>query len=436
MNILFISKNLGQINLACKLAEEGHKVKIFETDGFANGKMKRPLVDFILDWKKELNWVGKDGLIVFEYTGMGKIQDELRKKGFSVFGGCEAGELLENNRQCGQKIFSMMGIKIKKSVDFYDIKKIISFLKENRKKWVIKQNGHLDKGLNYVGKMANGEDAISVLKSYKNNLKGELNIHFDLQEVVEGIEIAAGRFFNGNEWVGPICINVEHKNLFNDNLGPKTHEMGNLMWYEDAESNKLYQKTLAKMESYLKEINFKGYFDINCIVSEDEVYPLEATSRLGQPTAQLQNALQISPWGELMKAIADGKPYDLKCKKGYGVIAFIGTPPYPYANRSNFNSPKGLEILFTEKISKEDLKNIYFEEVSFIEKDGEKRYEVFGKSGYIAHVAGTGKTIKEARENTYKLIKKIVIPKMFYRTDIGLKFIQEDQRKLKKWGWI
>jgi hypothetical protein len=25
---------------------------------------------------------------------------------------------------------------------------------------------------------------------------------------------------------------------------------------------------------------------------------------------------------------------------------------------------------------------------------------------------------------------------MFYRTDIGLKFIQEDMKKLKEWEWI
>lgn len=436
MNILFISKDLGQINLACKLAEEGNKVKIFETEDFANGKMKRPLVEFVLDWKKELNWVGKDGLIVFEYTGMGKIQDELRKKGYSVFGGCESGEKLENNRQCGQKIFSMAGMKIKESIDFYDINKIIAFIKENRKRWVIKQNGYLDKGLNYVGRMESGEDSISVLKSYKSNLKNEKNIHFDLQEAIDGIEIAAGRFFNGNSWVGPICINIEHKNLFNENLGPKTHEMGNLMWYEEDEKNRLYQETLAKMESYLRDINFKGYFDINCIVNKNNVFPLEATARLGQPTVQLQDTLHISPWGELLKAIADGKSYNLKYKNGYGIVAFVGTPPYPYANRSNFNSPKGLEILFNDEISQNDLKNIYFEEISIFDKKGVKKYTVCGKSGYIAHISGFGKTVKEAREKAYNLINKIIVPKMFYRTDIGLKFIQEDQKKLREWGWI
>jgi len=435
MNILFISKDLGQITLACKLAKEGHAVKVYEVENTFKGRMKRSLIQFTSDWKKELSWVGKKDLIVFDYTGMGKIQDNLRKQGFSVLGGCESGERLENNRQYGQKIFSSVGMKVKQSIDFYDIDNMIEFVSKNRKKWVIKQNGFLDKGLNYIGKMDTGEDVASVLKNYKKNLKTK-KIHFDLQEKIDGIEIAAGRFFNGNEWAGPICLNIEHKNLFNDDLGPKTHEMGNLMWYEENENNKLFQETLVKMKEYLKKINFKGYFDINCIVNKNSVYPLEATARFGQPTAQIQTTIQNSPWGEFLKTIADGKVYNLKYKKGYAVVVFLGTPPYPYANRSNFNSPKDLEILFKEKISKEEMENIYFEEVSIFNKKDGTKYLICGKSGYIAHVAGLGKTVEEAREKTYKLINKIVIPKMFYRTDIGLKFIQEDHAKLKKWGWI
>jgi len=435
MNILFISNDLGQIAIAQRLIEEGHAVKLYDTDSSWLGKIKRPGIVFVKDWEKELNWVGKNGLIVFDYSGMGKIQDRLRKEGYSVFGGCEIGEKLEDNRQYGQKIFSTVGMKIKETVDFYDIDELIKFIKKHPLKWVIKQNGHASKGLNYVGQMKNGEDAICVLENYKKVLNGK-NFHFDIQEKIEGVEIAAGRFFNGNDWVSPICINIEHKNLFNDDLGPKTHEMGNLMWYEEDENNKLFQETLEKMKSYLQDINFKGYFDINCIVNKEGVWPLEATARLGQPMAQVQSSAHISPWGEFMKAIADGKPYKLKYKKGYAAIAFLGTPPYPYANRSNLNSPKGLEIFFKEKLSKEEMDRIFLEEVSVFEKKGMMKYKICGGAGYIAHVAGTGKTVEEARKKMYNLIDKLIIPKSFYRTDIGLKFVEKDQKKLEEWGLV
>ncbi len=436
MNILFISKDISAINLACKLSSEGHPLKIYDRDLYWKNKIKRPGIVFIENWKKELKWVGKNGLIVFDDIGMGKTQNELRIKGYSVFGGSLVGEKLERNRQYGQKIFSAMGMPIKRSVDFYNIEEIIPFIKKNPKKWVLKQNGSLDKGLNYAGDLDSGEDVISILKAYKKNLKTK-KVHFDLQEKIEGIEIAVGRFFNGHDWVGPICINIEHKNLFNDNLGPKTNEMGNLMWYEENENNRLFQETLAKMKNYLKTINYHGYFDINCIVDKNNAYPLEATSRLGHPTVQLQDTLHLSPWGDFLKAVADGKKYKLKYKTDYGIIVFVGTPPYPYKNRSNYNSPKGLPIFFKDRLSEEEKNRIYLEEVSFIRNGKpEKKPVICGVSGYIAFVSGHGKTVAIAREKAYDLVKKIVIPKGFYRTDIGLSFIQKNSRELRKWGWV
>jgi len=434
MNVLFISYDLTGITLASKLIEEGNRVKIFErVDGWKD-KIYRPGIQFINDWKKELHWVGKDGLIIFDYSGMADVQEKLRKEGYSVFGGGKLGEMLENNRQYGQKIFSAAGINIKNSKDFYNIEEMVRFVQKHRGKWVVKQNGNSDKGLNYVGSLESGEDVISILKSYKKILKTK-HFHFDLQEKIEGIEIAVGRYFNGNNWIGPICINVEHKGLFNGNLGPKGEEMGSLVWYEISE-NKLFKAVLDKMKEYLARVGYRGYFDINCIVDENNAYPLEATARLAYPTTQAQMSLLQSPWGKFLKSIADSKNYNPNYKKEYCVLVFIGTPPYPYRNNLNYHSPKGLSVIFKEKLNKKESGNIYFEEVSFADGRSAEEYSVCGKSGYIAHVAGTGKTISKARKNAYQLVEKIIIPKMFYRTDIGAKMEDMEFRKLKKWGWL
>ena len=34
------------------------------------------------------------------------------------------------------------------------------------------------------------------------------------------------------------------------------------------------------------------------------------------------------------------------------------------------------------------------------------------------------------------LTKNIILPKMFYRTDIGEAFIKKDGKRLKRWGWV
>ena len=436
MRVLFVTYDNSGASLCYKLHKEGNDVRllIFDKNKLTQ-KALSGMVKKISDLKKGLSWVGKNGLVVFDNTGYGKLQNKLRKEGYSVVGGSELGDKLEDNRQYGQKIFSAVGMKIVPSVNFPNLHKTIDFLKKNPGPWVIKQNGHANKTINYVGKFKDNRDTISLLNRYNRSYYTKKNCtHFDLQERIDGVEIGVGRYFNGQDWVGPIEINIEYKDFFGNNLGPKTHEMGTLMWYDDNVNNKLLQETLAKLKSYLQKIDFRGDIDINCIVNKKGAFPLEATARFGYPAVQLHMEIHKSPWGEFLKALADGKGYDLKWKKGYGIVVLVATPPFPY-HRPQFASfsPEGITIFFKDSFTQEDLNHIHFEEIAK-RKTGE--YYICDHTGYVMHVTGMGKTVEEARRNVYSIVNKIVIPKKYYRTDIGEKFIREDYKKLKRWGYI
>lgn len=130
-------------------------------------------------------------------------------------------------------------------------------------------------------------------------------------------------------------MNIEHKSLSNGDLGPKTYEMGTLMWFDNDEKNRLYQETLAKMKDYLTSIDFRGDVDINCIVNEKGVYPLEITARFGFPALQLQQALSPEvAWGEFLKAVADGKQYDFKFKRESTELLSWHSHPFHMQTRS------------------------------------------------------------------------------------------------------
>ena len=435
MNILFISKDLSGADLCYRLKKEGHYVRLFIEDKKQIHNFEG-LVEKTTNWKNDLDWVGKTGIIVFDSSGYGKIQDDLREKGYLVVGGNQFADKLEHDRQYGQKILSVCGMKIIPSVNFSSTKSAIKFVEENNGPWVVKQNGHINTSFNYVGQLSNGKDVISVLKNYNRNNKKEC-LSIDLQKKIEGVEIGVARYFNGNDWVGPIEINLEHKSLFNDKLGPKTFEMGTLIWYEENEKNQLFQETLAKMKAYLRKINFKGDIDINCIVMQNEIFPLEITPRFGWPSTHLHEEIHISPWGEFLRAIAQGKSYDLKYKKGYGIVVLLATPPFPYVIRTKKYYPEEMDILFKKELSEEDMRHIHLEEVSLRNNKKEtSQLYISSKTGFVLHVAGMGETVREARKKTYDLIDNIVIPKVFYRTDIGLNFIKKDEKKLRDWGWI
>jgi phosphoribosylamine--glycine ligase len=431
--ILFVSRELITGDLAYKLKQEGYNIKLFIEEknekNCLNGLVKKTN-----DWKEELSWVGKEGLIIFDDVGYGKIQDKLRKEGYLVVGGSGDGDRLELDRIYGQKILKLLGVVNGNfETKNFTIQSAIEFVKKNKGKWVIKQNDH-NTALNYIGNIEDGSDVVSMLESYKNSF-GDLH-NISLQRKVGGIEIAIGRFFNGINWAGPSVINFEHKHLCNGDIGPLGGETGTLMWYEKDENNKLFQRTLAKIKPQLQKSNYKGYVDINCIVNKNKIYPLEITSRFGSSTIETQCEIQISPWGKFFFALAKGEDFYLDYKKEYAINVALTVPPFPYITSDKNIVHSGVNIFFKKDMSKKDFSHICFEGVTVKKIKGKDNYYTAGNCGYVLYVTGCGNTVKKAREKVYSIINKIIIPKMFYRTDIGLRFIKKDQKLLKRWGWI
>lgn len=439
MKILFISEDLVAGNLAYLLTQEGNDVKLYIHDKNRRGNFEN-MVKKVDSWKKELKWVGKDGLVVFDGCGHGSTQDKLREKGYSVVGSSEIGNKLENDREYGDSVFKKYGLSTVPLHNFNSLQGAIDFVKKNKKKWVIKQNsiGTSLKGFNYVGMLDNADDVLDVLENYKAETKYSDAI-ITLQEKIEGVEIGIGRYFNGTDWVGPLEVNLEHKKYFPGDLGPTTSEMGTVAWYDNDETNKLFTQTLAKLKTYLHGINFRGDMEINCIVNDKGAFPLEATPRFGSPIVHLQTEIHDSRWSDFLKAVADGKQYDLKWKNGYGVVVVVTVPtshPFPFTKAERYISPRGIKIYFSKDMDA-DMKKVHFEDVSLKKETGKDYYYVSDDRGYILYVTSVKNSVEEARKDVYSILKnKIFIPKMFYRNDIGLKFVERDQALLKKWGYL
>ena len=49
------------------------------------------------------------------------------------------------------------------------------------------------------------------------------------------------------------------------------------------------------------------------------------------------------------------------------------------------------------------------------------KYYWSGPSGWVMHVTNKAKTIKRARILIHEIIKDIIIPQKYFRTDIGMK---------------
>ena len=241
-----------------------------------------------------------------------------------------------------------------------------------------------------------------------------------------GVEVAVGAFFNGREFVYPININFEHKKLFPGNIGPATGEMGTSMYWSGP--NRLFNATLKKMEPKLAEEGYVGYIDINCIANAAGIYPLEFTARFGYPTIMIQQEGIQMPISEFFYELAKGTLNEFKAKKGFQVGVRLVVPPYPFNDTQTFDMySKNVIVLF----KKPNGEGIHIADVKKL-KD---QWLITGDSGIVLVVVGTGQTLKQAQAQAYSRINNIMIPNMYYRTDIGDRWT-EDSDRLHSWGYL
>jgi phosphoribosylamine--glycine ligase len=167
VRILFLSKDLSGVSLCRRLIQEGHELKVHVvTPPQSAGDVLKGLAARVQSLDRGLKWVGRDGLIVCDDIGFGGLQEDLRTKGFSVFGGCEAGDRLEMDRPHCQEIMARYGLCNLPNHLFENFSDAIRFVRTHPARWVIKKNGHADRMFCYVGRLPDGRDVINVLEHY------------------------------------------------------------------------------------------------------------------------------------------------------------------------------------------------------------------------------------------------------------------------------
>lgn len=435
MRVLLISSEGYGASMIRVLQREGCDVRfLVVSENVSHRRLHDGLVEKVSTLDEGLRWIKKDGLILFDDASSIASQDRLRKKGYRVVGGSDAGDVLENDRDASRKLFESCGMRTLPQHRFLSLYDAVEFLGKTPGPWVIKQNGQMSKTLNYVGHERDNTDTIAVLKKYIKTYGAVNNAFFDLQKRVRGIEISAARYFNGRDWVGPIEINLEHKDFFSHLMGPKTDEMGSLMWYTDNKNIPLYQRTIAQTTQVLRDIDFRGSFCINCIVNASGIYPLEVTARFGYPAFQAQTELHKSSWVEFFDALAGSRSYDLSWKNGYSAVVLIAAPPFPFRSvRGGSYDSSGLPVVFRESSERDFCDHVHLESVR---RDSDGTIIIADDDGIVLYVSAHAKTAQEARKKVYARAKKIIVPKGYYRKDIGLAFVRYQAKQLKKWGYV
>ena len=417
--------DLGDLYLA--LLREGHEVRLSVSEAAAQGTLA-DLCPRTSDWRGELAWIrdaGPDGIILFEAVseGLGALQDQLREEGFNVIGGSAYGDRLENDRLFGQRVLADLGFPQGHVWRFEDAQAAEAFITTRPGRYVLKYDGgDHPSGDNYVGQHADGRDVAALLRSRRSS--GD---SFILMDFIDGVEMGVGAYFDGTQFMRPACLDWEHKRFFAGELGELTGEMGTVVTFD--RTQRFFEQTLARMESRLRGRGHVGYVNLNTIVNEAGIWPLEFTSRFGYPGFAILAPLQDLGWGELFRRMIARGPSSFPVRPGFCVGVVLTTPPFPYT-RKQVAEPVGLPVLVDPGIP---ARHVHFGEVGL---DASGQLATSGLYGWTLVVTGEGPTIAAAQAEAYGHARRVLIPNARYRLDIGDRLIAGDYARVESLGLL
>jgi len=430
MRFLGVTETCDLGALYLRLKDEGHEVRVAISEPEARGTLAG-LIEQVGNWRDQLDWIGEagaDGVILFESVseGFGALQDELRAQGYQVIGGSAFGDRLENDRAFAQQLLAEHGFPAGHVHEFQDAAEADAFIADRPRRYVLKFSGpDFASSDNYIGQMPDGRDVQAMLRRRADDGAAT----FILMDFIEGIEMGVGAYFDGERFIRPACLDWEHKRFFAGDMGELTGEMGTVATFD--RSAGFFDRTLGLLEPVLRGHGHVGYINLNTIVNEQCIWPLEFTCRFGYPGFAILSPLQRTPWSALFRMMLRHAPPAFETEAGFSVGVLLTTPPFPYT-RKQVPEPTGLPVMFDGELSATDKRHFHFGEIG---REGGDLV-TSGLYGWTMVVTGHGSTINVARQDAYARASRVHIPNARYRLDIGDRLMGGDLARLEGWALL
>jgi len=377
--------------LYLRLQDAGHEVRVAISEALAQGT-GAGLVTQGADWRQSLEWVGRDGIILFEAVseGFGAVQDDLRRQGYRVVGGSAFGDRLENDRAFAQALLAGIGFPAGHVHEFDRADDALAHIAARPRRYVLKFSGpDFASHDNYVGRLADRRDVAAMLRAGA----ARPGTRFILMDHIGGIEIGVGAYFDGTHFIEPACLDWEHKRFFAGDMGELTGEMGTVSTFQG--TSHFFERTLKLVEPLLCGHGHVGYVNLNTIVNEEGIWPIEFTCRFGYLGYAVLDPLQTTGWDTLFLRMLGAMSSSLETATGWSVGIVVTTPPFPWS-RHDLAAPVALPILFDGPAI--DGRHIYLGEAGL----SDEVLSTSGVYGWTMVVTGVGPTLRDAQSDAYR----------------------------------
>lgn len=346
------------------------------------------------------------------------IVDLFESKSLKIFGPSKKASCLESSKVFAKHIMSKYNIPTAGFAEFTEQEKALKFVEEANRPLVIKADGLCaGKGVFVCTKLDEQKQAINSILGEKTF--GESGGKIIIEDFLQGEEASIIVISDGDDVI-TMASSQDHKRIFDDDLGPNTGGMGAYspapVVTDEILERVQYEIIIPTINGMKAEgMSFRGVLYAGIMVTEDGPKVLEYNVRFGDPEAQaILPRLKTDLVDVILKAI-DKKLYNcsLEWDQRPCVCVVLASGGYPGEYE------KGKEIKGLDSIKGPE------EGIVFHAGTKKQNNSILTSGGRVLGVTALGIDIKNAIENTYKVVEKISFDRMFFRRDIGKKALDK-----------
>ena len=415
MNILILGSGGREFSIGLSIFKENAHNLFFMPGNGATDKLGKNIN--IKDYNDLAIWA-KDNSIDLTIVGpeaplVDGVVDIFKKHNLTIFGPSAAAARLEGSKVYMKNILKKYNIPTAAFIETSNEKEAHDFIETMNLPIVVKADG-LCAGKGVIIAQSKDEAKTAVSDMLSGASFGDAGMSVVVEEYLDVYELSVFAICDGENYkVLPAA--QDHKRVGDGDTGPNTGGMGayaptplvNDDIYKKIEE-RVIKPTLKGMQN--EGAPFEGVLFIGVMVVKGEPIILEYNVRFGDPECEILMPLLATPVSELFYKGATKQldKLDIKIKDEFGVGVVIASENYPYS------SSKPAEITVDE-IENELSSSSHISYAGVEKIDG----KLMATGGRVLVCVGFGKTIKEARDNAYKLTTKVHFSGKKCRSDIA-----------------
>ena len=342
--------------------------------------------------------------------------DALNEQGIRAFGPNQRAAIIEGSKVFSKELMKKHGIPSAAYEVFDEPKAALEYIKtRDSYPAVIKADGlALGKGVVIAENFDEAKAAIHSIMEDK--IFGNSGNHIVIEEFLTGPEVSVLAFTDGH-CMKPMVSSMDHKRVFNGNLGPNTGGMGTVSpnpFYTDEIAqtcmDTIFLPTMHAMNAEGR--TFKGCLYFGLMLTPDGPKVIEYNCRFGDPEAQVVLPRLKTDFSAIIQAIIDEKLSEMDIEWDDGACACVIMASGGYPGKYE----KGLPIEGLDKNGQVEGATVYHAGTRCSEFAGGG---FLTNGGRVLGVTAKGATLDEALTRAYGAVDGISFKGAHFRTDIG-----------------